>query len=106
VRGKDSFLDGFDVGKRDAVRLIFADEKMLAQETSLNPDVAESERIDPLRELSLEALVRMSLTGFRDNDRVCVRDLIEVELVDAALIKRFSPELGQRLQSLLDTPNG
>jgi hypothetical protein len=35
------------------------------------------------RLLSLEALVRMKLTAFRDKDRTHLRDLIEVGLVDA-----------------------
>jgi hypothetical protein len=56
--------------------------------------------------LSLEALVRINLTAFRDKDRVHVRDLIEVGLVDSTWLSKVPRELAQRLQSLLETPRG
>jgi hypothetical protein len=48
----------------------------------------------------------MKLTSFRDKDRVHVRDLIDVGLVDASWTSRFPSELAARLQQLLDTPDG
>jgi hypothetical protein len=39
--------------------------------------------------LSLEALVRMKLTSFRDKDRTHLRDMLEVELIDETWTKRF-----------------
>ena len=42
------------------------------------PDVSEAEETDTFRLLSLDALVHMKLTSFRDRDRVHLRDLIEV----------------------------
>jgi hypothetical protein len=35
-----------------------------------------------------------------------LRDLIDVGLIDAGWVSRFSSELGQRLQLLLDNPEG
>ena len=58
------------------------------------------------RLLSLESLVRMKLTSFRDKDRTHLRDLLEVGLIDAAWRQRFPPELAARLQELVDHPEG
>jgi hypothetical protein len=56
--------------------------------------------------VSLDALVRMKLTSFRDKDRVHIRDLIGVGLVDASWLERVSPSLRDRLQAMLDDPEG
>jgi hypothetical protein len=54
--------------------------------------------------MSLEGLVRVKLTAFRDKDRVHLRDLIDVGLIDATWLVKLPPDLQTRLQSLLDTP--
>jgi len=51
-------------------------------------------------------LVRMKLTSFRDKDRMHLRDLTSVGLLDESWPARFSPLLGQRLQRILDDPEG
>jgi hypothetical protein len=48
----------------------------------------------------------MKLTSFRDKDRMHLRDLIEVELVDESWLERLPPELALRLKELLDSPQG
>jgi hypothetical protein len=58
------------------------------------------------RHASGEALVRMKLTSYRDQDRTHLRDLIDVGLVDAAWRAKFQPEPAARLQYLLDTLDG
>ena len=50
---------------------------------------------------SLPALVRMKLTSFRLKDRVHLRDMIDVGLIDPGWVAKLPPELGQRLQELL-----
>ncbi len=104
--GIDMFLDGPEAKTRDAVHVIFAGEWVRPGEFAANPDVAESEPADAFQVFSLEALVRIKLTTFRDVDRTHLRDLLEVGLIDAAWPARFPPELAARLQSLLDTPDG
>lgn len=104
--GLDLFLDGPTPKARDAVHLVFANEKVRPTESLNNPDVSESEPSDHFRVLSLEALVRVKLTAFRDKDRVHLRDLIGVGLIDAAWPARFPPEIGLRLQAILDDPQG
>jgi hypothetical protein len=104
--GIEMFLDGPKAGVRDAVRLVFAAEKARAEYPAPAPDVAESEATGAFRLLTLDALVRMKLTSFRDKDRTHLRDLIEVGLVNASWVPRLPMELGARLQSLLDNPEG
>ena len=51
-----------------------------------------------------DGLVRMKLTSFRDQDRVHLRDLLDVRLVDASFCTRLAGPLAQRLRQLLDNP--
>ena len=48
----------------------------------------------------------MKLTAFRDKDRVHLRDLLEVGLVDVHWLERLPAQLADRLQILLDSPEG
>jgi hypothetical protein len=102
----DMFLDGPDAKARDAVYIVFAAERVCADYTALVPDVSESEATETFRLLSLDALVRMKLTSFRDKDRVHLRDLMDVGLVDASWLEKVPATLRPRLQELLDHPEG
>ena len=106
VAGMDVFLDGPSARPREAVHLIFAGEKVRPQEPAANPDVADSEAAEHFRVLSLEAVVRIKLTAFRDKDRTHLRDLIEVGLIDRDWLSRLEPMLSKRLETLLDNPEG
>ena len=48
----------------------------------------------------------MKLTSFRLKDRVHLLDMIDVGLLDESWRERFQPELAERLQELLDNPDG
>jgi hypothetical protein len=101
------FLDGADAKARDAVHIVFAAEKVRADYAAPAPDVSESEETETFRLLSLDALVQMKLTSFRDKDRVHLRDLIDVGLVDKSWLEQPMPAaLRARLQELLDNPEG
>jgi hypothetical protein len=102
----DMFLDGPDAKARDAVYIVFAAEKVRADYAAPVPDVSEAEETETFRLLSLDALVRMKLTSFRDKDRVHLRDLMDVGLVDASWLGRVAAALRTRLQELLDNPEG
>lgn len=106
AKSVDMFLDGPDAKARDAVHIVFAGEKVRHEYVEAAPKVDETERDPQFNVLSLDALVRMKLTSFRDKDRTHVRDLIDVGLVDASWLDRLSPELAARLRALLDTPEG
>lgn len=106
VSGIDLFLDGPEGKPRDAVHIIFANEKVRPEELMPNPDVSASEPAEHFRVLALDALVQIKLTAFRDKDRVHLRDMIDVGLIDSTWPARFPALLGERLQHLLDTPGG
>ena len=102
----DMFLDGPDAKARDAVHIVFAAENVRPDYASPAPDVSESEETETFRLLSLDALVRMKLTSFRDKDRVHLRDLIDVGLIDESWLGKMSPALSPRLQQLFENPEG
>jgi hypothetical protein len=102
----DMFLDGQDAKARDAVHIVFAAEKVRDEYDACAPDVLESENTESFRLLSLDALVRMKLTSFRDKDRVHLRDLIDVGLVDAGWLEKVPEPLRPRLSQILDNPEG
>ncbi len=106
VAGMDVFLDGSNAKARDAVHVVFAGEKVRPHEAAVNPDVMQSEEGDNYRVLSLEALVQIKLTAFRIKDKMHLIDLLDVGLIDQTWTARYPPELAERLQALLDDPNG
>ncbi len=96
---RKQFLDG-EAGKpREAVRLYCVGEPAAPVLTTM---------LDPAgsRVLALVPLVEMKLSLHRLKDRVHIRDLIDVGLVDASWLPKLPPELAKRLQHLLDTPDG
>ena len=106
VAGIDLFLDGPGTKARDAVHVVFAGEKVRPDYVAPAPDVTESEQTASFRVLNLEALVRMKLTSYRDKDRTHLRDLLEVGLIDATWCPRFPSTLADRLQEIIDHPEG
>jgi hypothetical protein len=104
--GLEVFLDGEQGKVRDGVHIVFANEKVRSEELLANPDVSDSEATDQFRVLSLGALVRIKLTAFRDKDRVHLRDLIEIGLVDDQWLQQLPADLATKLKSILDDPEG
>ncbi len=103
----EMFLDGTGAKVRDAVHLIFANERVDSESPELSPGV---EQIDlspgEFRLLDLEALVTMKLTAYRDKDRVHLRDMLEIGQIDETWLDRVPASLRERLQALLDDPHG
>jgi hypothetical protein len=106
VMDVDMFLDGPTGRPKDAVHIIFAGEKVRAEYATPSPDIAESEPAAQFQVVALEALVRMKLDSYRLKDRVHLLDMIDVGLVDQTWLTRFPTQLAERLQELLDNPNG
>ena len=100
------FLDGPDAKVRDAVHLLMAGEKVKDQYASPTPDVDQSHRGEDFQVIELEPLVEMKLNSWRDKDRTHLRDMIEIGLIDQSWPKRFPAQLAERLQELLDNPEG
>ncbi len=102
----DTFIDGPQGKPSGGIHLLYAGEKVRRDYDHNLPEIDESERAVEFQVANLEALMRMKLTSYRLKDRVHILDLIGVGLIDATWPARFPPPLGDRLQQLLDDPNG
>jgi hypothetical protein len=70
------------------------------------PELEITETGDGFALVPLEDLMRMKLTSFRDEDRMHLRNLLAVGLVDENWPQRFPNALGECLQIILDNPMG
>jgi hypothetical protein len=108
VLGVGMFLERTDPNPRKAVHVLWAGERVRPEYALPSPAVDDCERLapaavdaPPLAVVSLAGLVRMKLMSNRDQDRVHLRDLIEVDLVGRDLLPALPPELASRLDALL-----
>ena len=106
VAGVDVFLDSPTSKAGDGVHIVFAGEMVRSHEPGPNPDIEETTKIGGVSYLPLHSLLQIKLTAFRDKDRVHVRDMIGVGLIDASWLPRLPAPLAARLQELLDDPEG
>lgn len=102
----DVFLDGPDAKVRDAVHVLWAGEKPVPDAIEPTPELHETEAGEGFALVPLEDLVRMKLISFRDKDRMHLRDLLSVGLIDQSWTERFPIDLASRLQVILDDPEG
>jgi Uncharacterised nucleotidyltransferase len=102
----DLFIDGHQGKPSAGVHLLFAGEKLRPEDEHPYPELDESERAAEFQVVALLALVRMKLLAWRDKDRTHLRDMIQVGLLDATWPARLPPPLADRMQQLLDNPNG
>jgi hypothetical protein len=107
-RGMDIvvFLDGDDGKPSQGIHVLIAGKKVKESYVSAAPLPDQAIDIDGKRIVDLVELVRMKLNSFRDKDRTHLRDMIMVGLIDETWPKKFEPSLGERLQELLDDPDG
>lgn len=102
VMGVGMFLDRVDSHPKRAVHLVWSGEKVRPQYPLPSPTVDEREQLAPgIYVVPLAGLVRMKLMANRDHDRAHLRDMIDVGLVDRALVAGLPTELASRLETLL-----
>jgi hypothetical protein len=106
VMGTVVFLDGPDGKPSQGLHILLAGSKVRPEYVSPTPSVDRTIEINQKRIVELEALVEMKLNSYRDKDRTHLRDMIQLGLIDAGWPSRFPAQLGERLQSLLDDPDG
>jgi hypothetical protein len=104
--GTETFLDGADAKARDAVHVVIAGEKVREEYVLPLPDPADMVLLNDFPVISLEALTRMKLNSFRDKDRMHLRDMLDVGLIDGSWKERLPDPLAARLQQLIDDPDG
>ena len=102
----DTFIDGPQGRPSGGIHLLYAGEKVKREDDHPLPDINDSERAVEFQVVNLEALLRMKLIAWRLKDRVHLLDMIGVGLIDSTWPARFPAPLGERLQQLLDNPNG
>ena|SRR5438128_7383486 len=102
VIGIGMFLERADPNPRQGVHLIWAGEKVRPENPLPAPTVNQRETLEPGKPVvSLCALVTMKLVANRDQDRVHLRDLIDVGLVSREILAGLPAELAERLDALL-----
>ena len=104
--GLQMFVETPDGSARDAVHVVIAGEMVRPGEQEPNPDIEPVVRTADFRTVPLETLVRMKLNSFRDKDRVHLRDMISLGMIDASWLDRLPEVFCNRLRALLDDPNG
>jgi hypothetical protein len=102
----DVFIDGPQGKPSGGVHILFAGERVRVADEYPCPELDESERAAEFQVATLLGLVRMNLASWRDKDRTHLRDMIHVGLIDATWPARLPPLLADRLQNLLDDPDG
>jgi len=102
------FLDGADGLPSQGLHVIWADEKVREHDACAAPKSDQTHDIEGKQIVDLLALIRMKLVAHRDKDRVHIRDMIGVGLIDESWVNRLAdwPELASRLRQLLDDPDG
>ena len=102
VVGVGMFLERDDPHPRRGVHLIWAGEKVRPHYALPAPTIDQRQTIDrDISVVQLEQLIRMKLVSYRDQDRVHLRDMIEVGLIDRDLLSGMPPELAERFEVLL-----
>jgi hypothetical protein len=102
VMGVGMFLERDDPNPRSAVHLVWAGEKVRPEYPLPSPMVEQSETIDPgFPVVTIRSLVCMKIMANRDRDRVHLRDMIEVGLVNRDFLDDLPQELAARLDALL-----
>jgi hypothetical protein len=105
VGGLDMFVEHPEASARDAIHVMMVG-KVERKGEEPNPDIEPWVRANDFRAIALETLVRMNLNSFRDKDRVYLRDMISLGLVDESWLTRYHDRLQERLRFLLDDPDG
>jgi hypothetical protein len=101
------FLDRASPNPKHGVHLVWTNQTIKPGDVLPTPAISDRiELADGTFVVSLEWLVKMKLTAHRLHDKVHIRDMIDVGLIDASWLARLPPELAARLQHLLDTPDG
>lgn len=106
LMGVDCFIDLPDGGPRDAVHLLYAGEKVRPEYIEPTADVNEVEGADEYDIVPLNALVRMELTAFRRIERVNLRDMLDLGIIDTTWLPSLTAQHAERLQQLIDDPDG
>lgn len=100
----DMFVEHPDASARDAVHVLLVGNVERGGEP--NPDIEPAARANDFQTIALETLVQMKLNAFRDKDRVHLRDMISLGMIDVSWLEKYPTHLRLRLEELLNDPDG
>jgi len=106
VMGTVVFLDGSDGKPSQGLHILLAGRRVRPDYASPTPTVDRFVEINDKRVVALDALVEMKLNSYRRKDQTHLQDMIQIGLIDASWPSRFPAQLGDRLQALIDDPEG
>jgi hypothetical protein len=107
VMGVGMFLDKVDPRPSTGVHIVWADEIVRPGDAVPAPSIEDAAILQQNKSvISLEALVKMKLTAYRLHDQVHIQDMLNVGLIDASWCAKLPPQLAERLQRLIDMPQG
>ena len=106
LMGVDCFIDGPGGSPRDGVHLLYAAEKVRPDYAVPSADVTEVESANEYDVVNLLALLKMKLNSFRRKDQVHLLDMLSVGLIDSSWLSQLPPLHAERLQQLIDDPEG
>lgn len=107
VNGVTVFLDREDPMPSRGVHVLFAGERI----RPFDPVTAPPLKVGLVSKtgvpaMDLRELLILKLLAFRDIDRVHIRDLLKVGLIDDALAEQIPPELRPKLEEIRADPDG
>jgi hypothetical protein len=100
------FLDGPNGKPSQGIHVLLADRKVREEYATATPSIDQAVDIEGRSIVELAALVEMKLNSFRRKDQTHLTDMIQIGLIDSTWPARFATKLGDRLQELLDDPEG
>lgn len=107
VNGISMSLDREDPVPSRGVHLSFAGERIKPSDPQPAPEIVRGLRSsEGVEAIGLRELLVLKLIAFRNIDRVHIRDLINVGLIDDVLADQIPPELRSRLEETRANPDG
>lgn len=100
------FLDGPNGKPSQGIHVLLAERKVRKEYATATPRIDQAVDIEGRSIVELSALVEMKLNSFRRKDQTHLMDMIQIGLIDSTWPERFATNLGNRLQELLDDPEG
>jgi hypothetical protein len=102
VMGVGMFLIRENPNPKHAVHIVWAGEKVRPEYEYPSPALDQRQELSPgICTVSLKGLVQMKLLSNRDQDRVHLRDMIDVGLIGRDLLGQLPKSLADRLEPLL-----
>jgi len=100
------FLDGPNGKPSQGIHVLLAERKVRKEYATATPRIDQAIDIEGRSIIELTALVEMKLNSFRRKDQTHLMDMIQIGLIDSSWPERFATNLGNRLQELLNDPEG